>query len=239
MNVSRAIHLIILCLLLNTFSPAQVARDIEQDYSKLLIDVNKPYVYLEMDHVGPRKPLRNDEPSIGIWLHIKNNCNFPIVVLAIGEHDQDVKQGIALQDEIVPEPQASNEQRGEDATGGGFIAPQALKDMTDIFRWPNMTEEEVRSAEEKQRTSSKHLERPFGYGRQNYFNSFVLTLIKPGDQLYFSVPANHVSKTWHFEIPFRLAVPNRSRIRPPYSYVAFYQEDLDQAEGKAATPTTR
>jgi hypothetical protein len=61
----------------------------------------------------------------------------------------------------------------------------------------------------------------------------VLTLIAPGNQVYFSVAANHVSSTWHCEIPFRLAVPNSSRIRPPYSYVAFYQEDLDRAQGKA------
>jgi hypothetical protein len=67
----------------------------------------------------------------------------------------------------------------------------------------------------------------------------VLTVIAPGEQLYFSVPANHVSKSWHFEIPFRLGAPDNSRTRPPYSYVAFYQDDLDRAREKADTPTTR
>jgi hypothetical protein len=88
------------------------------------------------------------------------------------------------------------------------------------------------------RASTKPIERPRGYGSQSEFDSFVLTLIAPGDQQYFSGPVNHVSKNWHFEIPFRLAVPNNSRIRPPYSYVAFYQDDLDRVQGKAATPTT-
>jgi hypothetical protein len=109
----------------------------------------------------------------------------------------------------------------------------------DLFRWPNTTEEEVRRAEERQRATRKPVERPLGYGSQNGFDSFVLTVVAPGEQLYFSVPANHVSKSWHFEIPFRLAVPNKSGMRPPYSYVAFYQDDLDRAQGKAATPTAR
>ena len=236
MNFSRAILLLNFCLSLNTHSPAQVATGGEQDYSRFLIESNKPYVYLEVDHIGPRKPLRDDEPTTGIWLHLKNNCKLPIVVLAIGWRQADPKEGMALQDEIVPEPIAPAT-RG-DGAGGGIMAPRGSGDFLDLFHWPNMTEVEVRRAEEAQRATSKPVKRPLGYGTQNGFNSFVLTLIAPGDQLYFSVPSNHVSKSWHFEIPFRLAVPNNSRIRPPYSYVAFYQDDLDRAPGKAATPTT-
>jgi hypothetical protein len=56
--------------------------------------------------------------------------------------------------------------------------------------------------------------------------------------VFFSVPANHVSKIWHFEIPFRLALPNKGRIRTPYSYVVFYQEDLKDNHGSATSPTT-
>jgi len=161
------------------------------------------------------------------------------VVLVIENPVAKFKDAITLVDEIVPDPQVSTEGKGEDARGGGVFAQQGLRDMMDIFRFPNMTEEEIRSAEEKMRASINPIERPRGYGSKSGFDSFVLTLITPGDQLYFSVPANHVSKNWHFEIPFRLAMPNNSRIRPPYSYVAFYQDDLDPAQGKAATPKTR
>jgi hypothetical protein len=59
-------------------------------------------------------------------------------------------------------------------------------------------------------------------------------MIPPGGQVFFSLLLNHMSKVWHFEIPFRLALPNKGRIRPPYSYVVFYQEDL---HGNAAPPT--
>jgi hypothetical protein len=238
MKLSIASVLLSSCLFLNVLSPTQVARNGQQDYADFLIDKTKPYVYLEVDHVGPRKPLRNDEPSIGIWLHLKNNCKLPIVVLVIGKPVEKPKNAVTLVDQIVPDPQVSSERKGEDARGGGVFAQPGLRDMMDIFRFPNMTEEEIRSAEEKTKTSTKRIERPRGYGSQNGFDSFMLTLISPGEQVYFSVPANHVSKTWHFEIPFRLALSNNSRIRPPYSYVAFYQDDLDRAQGKA-TPTTR
>jgi hypothetical protein len=231
--------LVSFCLSLNAPISAQAIKEGDQDYSRFLIDTTKPYVYLEVDHVGTRTPLRNDEPKSGIWLHLKNNCKLPIVVLAVGTPLAS-SNAIILEDEIVPNPQASG--GGEDARMAGLAIPSGLKDaqdITDIFRWPNRTEEEVRRAEEAQRATSKPIERPLGYGSQNGFNSFVLTLIAPGEQLYFSVPANHVSKSWHFEIPFRLAVPNNSRIRPPYSYLAFYQEDLDRAQEKVPAPTTR
>lgn len=237
MKISIAIAVLGFCVSLNALNAAQVTNESDRDYSKFLIDATKPYVYLEVDHVGPRTPLRNDEPKIGLWLHLKNNCKLPIVVLVIGERKVDPKEGIALQDEIVPDPIAPTT-RGDGASGG-IIAPHGSGEFLDLFRWRNMTEEEVRRAEEAQRATRKPIERPLGYGSQNGFNSFVLTVIAPGEQLYFSVPANHVSKSWHFEIPFRLAVPNNSRIRPPYSYVAFYQDDLDRAQEKAATPTTR
>jgi len=52
---------------------------LEQE-SSFIIDTAKPYVYLEVDHVGPRLPRGKDEPSVGIYLRLKNNSNLPIVV---------------------------------------------------------------------------------------------------------------------------------------------------------------
>jgi hypothetical protein len=226
-------------LSLNLFNIAQATKDGEQSYSNFLIDRNKPYAFLEVDHVGPRKPFRDGEPNLGIWLRLKNNSKLPITVLAVGKQPTSAEEGLILEDEIVPNPQASG--NGEDARMTGIVAPSGLKDaqdLLDIFRWPNRTEEEVRSAEGRSKTSTKPVERPHGYGSQDGFDSFKLILVASGEHVYFSVPANHVSSTWHFEIPFRLAVPNNSPTRPPYSYLAFYQEDLDQAQGKAAAPTT-
>lgn len=227
--------LVSLCFLLGTVNAVQVrSKPGDEDYSKFLIDANKPYVYLEVDHIGPRKPLRNDEPNTGIWLRLRNNCRLPIVVLAIGKPGDNAKEGVVLEDEIVPDPQG--QATGGDGITGGVVAPRELEQMMDIFHYPNLTEEEIRSAEERQKSTGSSMERPRGYGSHNGFDSFVLTLISPGGQVYFSVPANHVSKTWHFEIPFRLALPNNSRIRPPYSYLAFYREDLKDNQGNSAPP---
>ena len=86
-------------------------------------------------------------------------------------------------------------------------------------------------------TSPVISQRPAGYNIYSGFDRFEVTLVPPGGQVLFSVPANHVGKDWHIEIPFQLAIPNNSTIRPPYSHLAFYQEDLDRAQEK--TPTTR
>jgi len=238
MRVTKALLLVTLGFLL----PASRAQkpttyDLAQG-SNFIIDPSKPSVYLEVDHIGPRKALRDGEPGVGIWLHLKNNCRLPIVVLEIGKPAESPKDTITLVDEIVPDPQVPAEGKGEDARGGGVFAPPELHDMMDIFRFPNLTEEEVLNAEEMARSSGKLIKRPRGYGWRNGFDSFRLSLVAPGDEVYFSVPTNHVTERWHFEIPFRLAVTNNSPVRPPYCYLAFYQEDLDRARAKAGAPTT-
>lgn len=230
MRLPWSILLLALCVPSSTVRAQQPGpKDAVPD--SFLIDPSKPYVYLEVDHVGTRRPLRKDEPSTGIWLRLKNNCRLPIVVVAIGG-SQNPKKTLTLEDEIVPNPRVV----GEDARMTGIVAAHGLEEMNDIIRFPNMTEAEVRSAEAMQRGSKKPSERPLGYGIDSGFDTQTFTLIPPGEQVLFSVPSNHVSETWHLEIPFRLALPNKSRMRPPYSYVAFYQEDLKNAQ--AATPTT-
>jgi hypothetical protein len=221
-----------LCFLSSTVHAQKVAeKNLESGF---LIDPSKPYVYLEFDHVGPRKPLRHDEPHMGIWLHLKNNCRVPIVIMAAFEIPSDIPGKAAMVvDEVVGDPHDF----GGDGVGGGILALPGAKEMTDIVIFPNRNEAEVRSAE-KTGMDKESAVRPYGYNLGYEPLASALTIIAPGKQVLFSVPANHVSETWHFEIPFRFALPNKSRIRPPYSYVAFYQEDLDRALGKAATPTT-
>jgi hypothetical protein len=58
-------------------------------------------VYLQFDHVGPRKPLRNGESNLGLWLRIVNNCREPITVPTFGLTSGD--PGVGVLDEIVPD----------------------------------------------------------------------------------------------------------------------------------------
>jgi hypothetical protein len=231
----KSIVIILLFLLVLTLPTPQSSNKNVVPASDFPLDPSKPYAYLVLDHVGPRQPLLDTEPKIGIWLRLKNNSRLPIVVLAVGNPPQDPKEAITLEDEIVPNPSSD----GGDRSGGGLIAPRGFEEMTDIFRFPNSTERAVRSAEEIRKNSTKSPNRPLGYASRQGFDTLVITPILPGGDLYFSVPIDHVSKTWHFEIAFRLALTNQSQIRPPYSYLAFYQEDLDRAQGKAPAPTAR
>ena len=234
MRLPWSILLLALCVPPSTVRAQQSAlKDATTDF--FLIDTSKPYVYLEVDHVGTRRPLRKGEPSTGIWLHLKNNCKLPIVVVALGGSEAP-KGTLILEDEVVPNPQIV----GENARMTGIVAPHGPEEMNDIVRFPNMTEKEVRSAEAMQSGSKEPSERPPGYGIDSGFDALTLTLIPPGGQVLFTVPSNHVSETWHLEIPFRFALPNKSRIRAPYSYVAFYQEDLkDAVAQKSPMPITR
>ena len=230
MKVINVVLIMTICFLHATLkAQKQVSGDITEA-PNILIDTSKPYVYLEFEHVGIRRPLRNGEPNHGIWLRIKNNCKLPIVVLVILEQPQNPDKSIVLQDEVVPNRRVI----GEDARSFGvLLRPEhdgTLDSMRDIVQFPNMTEDEVRGAEAAATASKLPAQRPAGYNVFNGFNTFETKLVAPGDQLLFSVPANHVSKDWHIEIPFRLAFPNQSSIRPPYSYLSFYQEDLDRAQ---------
>lgn len=118
---------------------------------------------------------------------------------------------------------------------GGIISQRGLEEMTDIIRFPNSTEAEIESAEALQRIAEPggrakiFAKRPTGY--EAIFGPSFTTLMKilPGGQILFSLPIDHVSELWHLEIPFRLAIPRTGKIRPPYSYLALYQEDLPRA----------
>ncbi len=52
--------------------------------SGFVVDPAKPYVYLQLDHVGPRQPRGKDEPSVGIYLRLINNTRLTVVVSTIG-----------------------------------------------------------------------------------------------------------------------------------------------------------
>jgi hypothetical protein len=134
------------------------------------------------------------------------------VIVVVGASTDTSREAITVQDEVVPNPHSP----GGDKRGSNLYIPRGqpgLQEMTDIFDSPNMNEAEVRSVEEAQRRApddySKQLPvRPHGYNNGYEPGVQELTLIQPGGQLFFSVPANHVSKDWHLEIP------SASRSRP-------------------------
>jgi hypothetical protein len=97
--------------------------------SQFVIDETRPYVYIEMDHVGPRKPLRQGEPTVGLWLRIVNNCRIPIKIPTFGVTSGDSGVGVLhdvvpfaaarteADDEIIPTTEAAPRQKGAPPEG--------------------------------------------------------------------------------------------------------------------------
>jgi hypothetical protein len=168
-----------------------------------LIDVTKPYVYLELDHVGPRQPRGKDEPSVGIYLRLRNNSRLPIVVSMFGGPPGSPECDIM--DEVVP-----NRRLHLTVSGGRSIfAPPP----------PEVPKQDP----------------PIGY--EGDLRTAVP--IPPGGHVFFSLPINHVSPTWHLEIPFEFDLPRTHQPhRQPVTYVDFFDDDLPLKD-RAATQSTK
>lgn len=231
----------LLFLLGTCFSITANAQGIEAEMhrhaAEFRIEASKPYVYVEVDHIGPRTPLREGEPSDGIWLRLKNNCQVPIVIITLRASKVITERTIGVADEVVPTPQQTVGDYGLEKV---FHQP-GEEDFTDIFLSPNMNEAEVDAAIAEAHGSPNDVERkeakfrPHGYNHGYHPGIQVLTVVPPGGEIPFSVPSNHVSKSWHFEIPFRFALKNEGPIRQPYSFVAFFWDDLPEAYRTGST----
>jgi hypothetical protein len=182
--------------------------------------MKKPYVFLEVDHVGKRKPERDGEPDTGIYLRIVNNCRMPIVIWTFSAQDG----GLGVMDRVVP----NNMQMGLDnAVHLGAPLSPSYSGIPDDFLTPEMKEEKERQAEEH-RTQAQHSSSARKVPPVGYFVGDVFTTIPvpPGGKLQFSLPINHVSEGWHVEIPFRFDLKHKGKEREPKSALVLYMRDL-------------
>ena len=169
--------------------------------TSFVLDGTKPYVYLQFDHVGPRKPLHEGEPSTGLWLRIVDNCKVPISVRSSGVTTGDV--GIGIFDEIIPVQQ-------------GFTV------QADSGQIPLSTDE--RPTQKTADQSSAKM--PEGYSAELSSGTRVL----PGKSLLFSVPRNHVSRDWFLRVKFALAVSKPSVGPGPFTELDFFNEQIPSSK---------
>jgi hypothetical protein len=145
-----------------------------------LLDVNRPFVYVKFDHIGPGAPRSTDEPNSRIWLRLTNNCRIPILVRANGVPDESPKDEVGLEYEVVPNPtmrgMVSFSPSDKDRMG---LSGETQKSETNVDDVPRGYMEEVAS----------------------------LVTIGPGEEVLFSMPINHLGKRWHVEIPFEFELP--------------------------------
>jgi hypothetical protein len=162
-----------------------------------VLNRSKPYVYLQFDHVGPRKPLHEGEPSTGLWLRIVNNCKVPISVRTYGVTTGDIGAGVL--DEIIPVDQG--------------IEVQADYGEATVSTYGGPTQE----------TANRRPENiPEGYSAE----LSSMTRVLPGTSLLFSVPRNHVSRDWFLRVKFALAVSPPSVGPGPFTELDFYNGQI-------------
>lgn len=53
-----------------------------------VIEHAKPFVFIEFVKVAPRQRVRKDEPALGVWLRLVNNCRVPIQVTTFQAMDR-------------------------------------------------------------------------------------------------------------------------------------------------------
>jgi hypothetical protein len=165
-----------------------------------VLDSSNPYVYLQFDHIGPRKPIQHGEPSTGLWLRIVNNCRVPVIVGTFGITTGDV--GVGVIDEVIREDRGGVRVEAE---GAAIPTVPVGSD----------------SAPEKPK-ATKPMSVPEGYSAEVH----SATRIPPGESLLFSVPINHVGSDWFMRVRFTLAVSGAQVGNVPYSYVDFYESQI-------------
>lgn len=143
-----------------------------------LIDVNRPFVYVKFDHIGPGIPRNPTEPNSRIWLRLRNNCRIGILVRANGVPDDSPQDEVGLEYDVVANP----------ALRGMVLLPKPGTDEPETPVNGDAQESEI----------------PRGYMEE----VASLVTISPGEEILFSMPVNHLSKRWHVEIPFDFELPH-------------------------------
>jgi hypothetical protein len=158
--------------------------------NSFLIDVNRPFVYVKFDHIGPGAPRSADEPNSRIWLRLTNNCRIPLLVRANSVPDESPKNEIGLEWRVVPNT--------------------TIQGMGSFFP-PGKDQPQTEQNAEIQKSGLKTDDIPRGYMEE----VTSLVTIGPGEEVLFSMPVNHLSKRWHVEIPFEFEMPKGKGPREP------------------------
>jgi hypothetical protein len=100
MRNTRVIHIWLLAFMLCAgFAQAQKKRP--ERSMPFIIDANRPFVYLKLDHFGPGEPWGDGEPPFRIWFRFVNNCNVPVQVRTFGGPDG----ALGVMDSVVANPE--------------------------------------------------------------------------------------------------------------------------------------
>jgi hypothetical protein len=197
----------------------------QQPASDFVLDPDKPYVYLQFDHVGPRISNREGEGNVGLWLRIVNNCRIPISVPALSPIPGI--PGDILFDEVATDP-VTMRVWSEDLSAASADAPVGTP-----AGGPS-TEVSAKSAPAGVKNNP-----PRGYSGELYNMFRVL----PGKDILFSVPISHVQNGYYMRVWFVLDAGRSTPETGPHSYLNFFEyqippKAMEELEEKPRSPGT-
>lgn len=208
------LHLGLSCFAQDTQGPASIQA------SDFVIDKSKPYVYLVVDHIGPRKPIRADDGDQGVWLRIVNNCRLPIVFYTYSSDGN----AISLVDSIVEE-----EPLFEISGISNDIPLESPVLSVDVEGRPTPAALPGKPAQGKQSVLPK---RP-----SHYATELPGTLrIPPGAQSLINMPRSHIDRRWYMQLKFTFVLDHNSMSVGPFSVLDCHQWDIDPFLSKTNLP---
>ncbi len=146
---------------------------------QFIVNKERPFAYLQFDHVGKGARRNENEPAYRIWLRLVNNCRVPIEIRTSGVPDGSPVGEVGFFHNVVANPTYNR------ASGVTILESGASPKLADNPVVPTAM--------------------PNGYDTDV---SSTATL-QASESLLFSIPVNHLSGAWHIEIPFRFELPHK------------------------------
>jgi hypothetical protein len=66
-----------------------------------VINPNRPFVYLEFDHIGKGIQRNEDEPAMRLWFKFVNNCNHAVKLRTYGVPEGSPPNEVGVIDDVV------------------------------------------------------------------------------------------------------------------------------------------
>jgi hypothetical protein len=174
---------------------ANPAAPSEQVSKTFRLDPRWPFVYLKFDHIGAGKRRSDNEPSTRIWLHLVNNSRLPIVVRGGQPIDGGLQGEVSIDNVVRLNPPIYGLLSASTPTEPD-LRPVATT-LTEPGQRPNPNDSSSTSPTQSKSSRDDEASMPVGYPS---FDVVSTDTIMPGTDVLFSVPANFVTKKWHFEI---------------------------------------
>jgi hypothetical protein len=177
--------------------PANIAK-------QFVIDTNRPFVYLQFEHVGQSDSKCYDEPTDRVWLRLVNNSAVPIRIMASGAPEDCPYDEVRIMYEVIPDRESL-----VIAEGASVPVPPLS------FPATSAPEQELPAIDSSDRLDSEEM--PGGY----MFDVGSEIRILPGKSIRVSFPVNSLGrrrqhgKNWHVEIPFKFDLPQGKGPRDP------------------------